>query len=46
MNFTVKLEPSIDRMKVSDCSKTGDLDRDLQGQIGPEISKILVLIFF
>ena len=26
-------------------SKTGDLDLDLQGQIGPETFKILVLIF-
>ena len=26
-------------------SKTGDLDLDIQGQIGLETSKILVLIF-
>ena len=26
-------------------SKSGDLDLDFQGQIGPETSKILVLIF-
>ena len=32
-------------MKISDEFKTGDLDLDLQGQIGPETSIILVLFF-
>ena len=45
--FRILLEPCFDHIKVSDeSSKTGDLDLDLQGQIGLETSRIMVLIFF
>ena len=46
MNFTFKLEPCIDHIKVSDEFEIGDLDLDLQGQIGPETSKNFGLNFF
>ena len=46
LNFIFKIEPCIDHIKVLDEFETGDLDLDLQGQIGLETSKILVLFFF